>query len=282
MFNKSKREPIYIVAIVILIITVFWVINRQRLENEAANAQFLVESKKVISQDLSDINFQLEQIKKNKDTAFSNKAESLKQEIESIKRELDGNTSDEQQIKLKNRLTQLQNQIQSLNSEYQNYQQSIVTNMIDVIEVKDKQLDEVYQKFINTKAELSELKKELGKLNEKKIVSSIHFTVIAYNKKNYETKKSRYTSYLQLNLKVNGADSLLAFNDIYLQVIDPLGKNIARPGEKLSLKDPNAYPSYKFMPPEGQSFRSGVYRVRLFEEANKFELIHTISLNSKL
>src|SRR5687767_7105950 len=119
MLGKLKnREPIYIGAIILLVIAFFWILNKQRTENEAASVQFLMESKKVIDQDLTDVNRQLEQLKKAKDTLFSNKAETLRDEIEAIKKELDQGPSDEQQLKLKSRLTVLQQQIQSLNAEY--------------------------------------------------------------------------------------------------------------------------------------------------------------------
>ncbi len=276
----KSREPFYIIALVILVGSIFWLLREQGTANEFANAQFLVESKRVIDQDLANVDKQLEWIKKGKDTAFTVRATTLRNQIETIKKELDGATSDDQQISLKLKLTALQKEIDLLNVEYENYQESIVDNMIEVIDAKDKSYNELFAKFLKTKTELSELKNDTERLNDTKIVSSIHYTVSAYTRKNSETKKARYTTYLKLNLKIN-ADSVLAFQTVNVQVIDPLGINIARPGEQIDFRNPNTYPEYKFTPKEGATFRAGVYRVRLFQDPYKFEIVHTVSLNSK-
>lgn len=134
-FNKaSSREFIYLPVIFVLIIGLIFISLKTRVPQVSA------EQKDSLTNTFILIDDELENLAQSGDSITIQKVKQVHEQIDDIKSKLSepGVTVDEKNI-LKKKLT-------TLKTEYQNYQNTIMENMLTLIDQKDSEIDQLSAK----------------------------------------------------------------------------------------------------------------------------------------
>ncbi|MFQ3575964.1 MAG: hypothetical protein SNJ77_05965, partial [Cytophagales bacterium] len=226
--NLRRRESIYWVVIALLVIGLIFMIAKPDKKESIA----IIEQETILNH-VQNIDEDIKVLEMSKDTFVVKQAKKLKNEIEEIKKQLENkeNLSTDQQVQLQKQLNYMQMELKRIKTEYEAYQENISLNMMDMIDLKEKELitlreeNETLKKALNEEKSLK-TNKEIVVVNKQ---SQINFNVVTLNKKNVETTKAKYVSNIWCNMKVNGDMDLSNIEKLRVQITDPIGVVITNP-----------------------------------------------------
>jgi hypothetical protein len=266
--KSSSREFLYLPTIFLLIIGLIFFTVR------SSTPKVSDEQKDSLANTFISIDDELENLASTGDSVTIEKVKHVRTQIDEVKSKLSepGVSVDEKNI-LKRKLT-------TLKTEYQNYQNTIMENMLTLIDQKDLEIDELSVKVKDLTDQLEASKNRRPEVVSKGKVSAISLSVLALNKKNTETFKSRYVNGLKVSLQFNGTTTDLGFDALKLEVTDPQGKIITSENDKINIHELPATivlkPTFKYL------FKPGRYTIKAYDKTSSFEVNQVITLNNKI
>lgn len=270
--NQKRKDAIYWIVIGCLGVGLVFMIAKP---NDMSHQ--ILSNQESIKAHVDNIDKDIESLSQSKDTAVVNQAKKLKIEIDQIKQQL-LNTSkltSKEQSALQSKLFALQSDLAKLSKEYQAYQDNITINMVEMIDLKDKEINELNEQILDLKAELESAKanKRLITVNKR---TNVHFSAVALNKKNIETVKSKYVSTIWCNFKISGDTSSLKTKNLDIVISDPTGVTVNQ--GKMVLKPLSDYSTYKFHPSGDFGFKAGMYKITAANDDKSFEVAFALHL----
>ena len=279
-FNSKirRKEAVYWIVIALLsLILLFLVAKSDDRKNKPITA---IEQEAILNH-VQNIDHELKVLEKSKDSVVIKQTKKLKEEIEKIKKKLENsqNLSYEQQLQLQKELNQLQKELKRITEEYQAYQENISLNIMDMIDIKEKEIKALKEENEQLKKtlmeECSKINKEIVFLNKQ---SQVNFNVVTLSKKNIETTKAKYVYSIWCNLKINGDLDVSNIDKLRIQITDPLGNVITKPEDFMVLKkNTNEYSTFQFIP-ENYKFMAGMYMIRAYSADGKIDVSYALNL----
>ncbi len=271
--KQKRKEALYWILIGCLGVALVFMIAKP---NDKSHQ--ILSNQESIKAHVDNIDKDIESLSQSKDTAVVNQAKKLKLEIDQIKQQLlsTSKLTSKEQAALQSKLFSLQSELAKVSKEYQAYQDNITLNMVEMIDLKDKEINELNEQILDLKAALESAKanKKLITINKR---SNIHFSAVALNKKNIETVKSKYVATIWCNFKISGDTSAIKSSELNITITDPTGIVIVNNG-KMNLKHKSDYSTFKYHPGTDYSFKSGMYKIGASTEDKSFEVAYALNL----
>jgi len=279
-FNSKirRKEAVYWIVIALLSLILLFLLAKS---DDRKNKPITAIEQEAILNHVQNIDHELKVLEKSKDSVVIKQAKKLKEEIEKIKKKLENsqNLSYEQQLQLQKELNQLQKELKRITEEYQAYQENISLNIMDMIDIKEKEIKALKEENEQLKKtlmeECSKINKEIVFLNKQ---SQVNFNVVTLSKKNIETTKAKYVYSIWCNLKINGDLDVSNIDKLRIQITDPLGNVITKPEDFMVLKkNTNEYSTFQFIP-ENYKFMAGMYMIRAYSADGKIDVSYALNL----
>lgn len=235
-------------------------------------------NKKMLSEHFDEIYESVDNLQAHRDTSIANKATVVKTKIEDLKSKLSNkNISDFEKEKLRKELVKVK-------KEFDDYQSSIMFNMIDMIDAKDNEITLLNNKMTRVQKQLENCSGGnttliKHKIHTQKVIAALNMSVMPVNRKNQQTYKARNTVGFICDFRISGDLEDLGFNHINIIVIDYKGDIISTKEDNIDINTKEF--SYFFEPDKNYNFKSGKYTVKATNDKSEFESIFSFTLSNK-
>jgi hypothetical protein len=238
----------------------------------------IVSNNKLLSQHFEEITTSVENLQSHKDSSIATKATEVKAKIDDLKEKLSNkNISDFEKETLRKELVKVK-------KEFDEYQSSIMFNMIDMIDAKDNEITLLNNKMVRVQKQLENCSGGnttliTHKVHNQKIIAALSLNVMPVNRKGGQTYKARNVAGLQCEFRISGDLQDVGFNHINLVVIDSNGKTISSEKDTININSKDF--TFFFTCPAEYHFKSGKYTVKATNERSEFEAIYSFTLSGK-